>query len=136
MNERTASSNKNAKRLGATLSDRMKQTANAAVPISIELGIVNANLSITPDSVAYSIPKGEYMVNILLTSDPYTSRETHEHSGGAHGGHEGGDGTHTHSGGLHRHMMPPEYRGLQPGDRILIAWCGYEPVVIAIVVSS
>ncbi|MGN0999700.1 MAG: hypothetical protein ACI4PO_09130 [Faecousia sp.] len=127
---------KNMQRLGTTLSNRMKQTSNAAATISVELGKVNVDMSITPDSLGYSVPKGDYMVNLLLTGEIYTSKETHTHSGGAHGGHEGGDGTHFHSGGEHKHFMPSAYRNLQPGDRVLIAWCGNDPVVIAIVVSS
>lgn len=89
---------KNMKRLGATLSNRMKRTANGAVPTAIELGVVNPNLSITTDSLQASIPKGDYMINLMF-------------AGG-------------------------EFRGLQSGDRILVAWCGNEPVVVAIVVSS
>ena len=106
---------KNTQRLGATLSNRMKRTANGAVPTTIELGIVNANLSITTDSLQAAIPKGDYMVNLMLT--------------GANEGHETGDGTNSHT-------LPGAFRGIRAGDRILVAWCGNEPVVIAIVTSS
>ena len=64
---------KNMQRLGATLSGRMKKTAVGAVPTTIELGIVNANLSITTDSLQASIPKGEYMVNLMLTGSRNTT---------------------------------------------------------------
>lgn len=99
--------NSNMQRLGSVLANRMKQTSNAAIPIAIELGTVNANLSITPDSLRVPIPKGDYMVNSLL--------------GAATGAADG-----------HSHTLP----SLRPGNRILIAWCGTEPVVIAVVVSS
>ena len=128
---------KNMQRLGATLSSRMKKTADGAVPTTIELGIVNSNLSITTDSLQAAIPKGEYMVDIRLKCGTYrTSQEDHSHSGGGHGGHMGGSGTHSHDGGDHDHQLPAEFRVLQPGDRVLVAWCGNEPVVIAIVSSS
>ena len=127
---------KNMQKLGSTLSKRMKRTADGAVPTAIELGVVNSNLSITTDSLQAAIPKGDYMVNLMLTGGRSTSAESHTHSGGAHGGHEGGDGSHSHSGGSHSHELPGEFRGLKAGDRVLVAWCGNEPVVIAIVVSS
>lgn len=103
---------KNMQRLGATLSNRMKRTASGAVPTTIELGIVNANLSITTDSLREPIPKGDYMVNFMLTGGTYIG------------------------GGDHSHSLPDGFRGLKAGDRILVAWCGNDPVVIAIVVSS
>lgn len=127
---------KNIEMFANMMSDRMQQAANAAIPNTLELGIVNENMSITPDSFQVPIPQGDYMVNLRLTAAPETKEETHTHSGGGHGGHTGGDGSHSHSGGKHKHKLQPEYRGLQPGDRILIAWCGYEAVVISIVVSS
>lgn len=113
---------KNMQRLGATLSNRMKRTANGAVPTTIELGIVNSNLSITTDSLQEAIPKGEYMVNLMLSGRLTIGGGDHSHGGADH----------SHSGGSHSHVLP----GLKAGDRVLVAWCGNEPVVIAVVVSS
>lgn len=127
---------KNFQRLGATLSNRMKRTADGAVPTTIELGVVNSNLSITTDSLQEPIPRGDYMINLMLTGGITTSTESHTHSGGSHGGHESGSGTHSHDGGEHSHELPITFRGLRSGDRVLVAWCGTEPVVIAIVTSS
>lgn len=131
----------NMQRLGSTLTDRMKKTSSAAIPTTIELGTINSNLSLTTDSIKTPIPKGDYMINLILTSDTYkTSSETHSHSGGSHS-HGGSDhshsgGSHSHDGGDHRHDLPACFRALKSGDRVLVAWCGNEPVVIAIVVSS
>ena len=108
---------KNMQRLGATLSKRMKQTSRDAVGIDVELGTVNANLSITPDSLRASIPKGEYMINLMLTGE----RETTQSYSGEYG---------------HTHEIHTAFRGLQSGDRVLIAWCRNEPVVLAIVIGS
>lgn len=113
---------KNMQRLGSTLSNRMKRTASGAVPTTIELGVVNSNLSITTDSLKAAIPKGDYMVNLILTG-------SFNVSGGEHGGHESGNGTHSHK-------LPGSFRGIRAGDRVVVAWCGNEPVVIAIVTSS
>lgn len=126
---------KNMQRLGATLSNRMKRTANGAVPTTIELGVVNSNLSITTDSLQAAIPKGDYMVNLMLTGSRRTSTESHTHSGGSHAQYSG-SGSHTHSDGEHSHELPSGFRELRSGDRVLVAWCGTEPVVIAIVTSS
>ena len=127
---------KNMQRLGATLANRMKKTADGAVPVTLELGTVHANLSISTDGLQAVIPKGDYMVNLALTGSLTTSTGSHTHSDGSHDGHSEGDGTHTHSGGDHSHELPSAFRGLKGGDRVLVAWCGNEPVVIAIVVSS
>lgn len=131
----------NKERLGSVLDGRMKTTSGAAVPTTIELGIINSNLSLTTDSLQSPIPKGEYMIDARLSSGSYeTSSATHTHSGGSHShsdsshSHSGGD--HSHSGGSHAHRLPEVFRGLSAGDRVLVAWCGNEPIVIAVVVSS
>lgn len=127
----------NTKRLATVLSDRMKVTSSAAVPKTVELGTYNADQSITPDSLRVRVPKGEYMINFMLAGDIYTSSETVSLSGGAHGGHESGSGHHSHTNdGNHNHRLPPNFFPLQAGDRILIVWCGTEPIVVAKVVSS
>lgn len=111
---------KNMQRLGATLANRMKQTSSAAIKTTVELGTVNENLSITPDSLRVSIPKGDYMVNLMLTGDRKTTQ--------SYSGENGEYG--------HNHEIHTAFRGLQSGDRVLIAWCRNEPVVLAIVVGS
>ena len=107
----------NMQKLGTTLQNRMKKTSDAAVPMTMDLGIVNANMSITTDILKAAIPKGDYMVNLMLTGGRSTSSESH------------GDGS-------HKHELPSAFRGLRAGDRVLVAWCGDEPVVIAVVTSS
>lgn len=108
---------KNMQRFANVMAKQMNRSSQAAVRTTIELGTVNANMSITPDSLRVAIPKGDYMVNLMLTGEKYTGYgDLGEYS--------------------HRHELPAEQRGLKPGDRILIAWCGNEPVVIAVVVSS
>lgn len=99
----------NIQKLGNILAGRMKKTANAAVPTTVELGTIRENLSLTTDSLRSAVPRGEYMVNLMLTQ----SRTD-------------GDAE----------PLPDTFRGLKSGDRVLVAWCGHEPVVIAIVVGS
>lgn len=109
----------NMQRLGDTLANRMKKTSAAAVTTTLELGRIAGNMSLTTDTLRASIPKGEYMVNLMLVGSFRTGTDT--------GKEEVDD---------HSHQLPENFRGLQAGDRVLVAWCGNEPVVIAIVVSS
>lgn len=122
----------NVQRLGEILHGRMTRTASEAQSICLELGTITASLGLTTDSIKTPIPKGCYMVDISLSGSYQTVSASHTHSGGSHGGHTAGDGGHTHSGGSHTHGMP----SLKSGDRVLVAWCGNEPVVVAVVVSS
>ena len=123
-------------KLGDILASRMVKTAEGAVPTTIELGTIGTNLSLTTDSLKATIPRGDYMVNLALASKTYrTSEESHTHSGGEHEQKEY-DGAHTHEDGEHDHRLPEAFRGLAVGDRVLVAWCGFEPVVIAVLVSS
>lgn len=121
----------NTKRLANVLANRMKETSNASRRTIIELGTYNMDGSITPDSLRTRIPKGEYMINFMLIDDTFTSADTISISGGAHAQKEG-SGYHEHNNvGEHTHKVPRKLFPLQPNDRILIAWCGTEPVVIA-----
>ena len=126
----------NTKRLAKVLANRMKDTSNAAVRTTVELGTYNMDGSITPDSLRVRIPKGEYMINFMLTDDTFTSSDTISISGGEHVQKEG-SGYHEHNNvGEHSHKVPLKLQPLIAGDRILIAWCGTEPVVIAKVIKG
>lgn len=120
-------SNSNIQKLGNTLAGRMQRTAHAAVPTTLELGTINQNMSLTTDGLRSEIPKGDYMVALHMAATSYqTSSETHTHTGDDH----------SHSGGAHSHALPSVFRSIRPGDRVLVAWCGNEPIVISIIVSS
>lgn len=108
----------NMQRLGDTLASRMKKTSAAAIPTTIELGTINSNLSLTTDSLPVAIPKGDYMLNLMLASGSYITASA------------------TVEGSTHSHALPASFRSLKEGDRVLVAWCGNEPVVLAVVVSS
>ena len=110
--------NSNIKKLGETLAGRMIRTANAAVPTMLELGKINDNLSLTTDSLRSAIPKGDYMVALHLASNSYWTGYASTYDGS------------------HSHALPSVFRQVRAGDRVLVAWCGNEPIIISIVVSS
>lgn len=104
----------NLQKLGNTLAGRMQKTASAAVPTTLELGRINENLSLSTDSLRSAIPKGDYMVALHMTGSTYRTSYDEAHS----------------------HELPNVIRKLKAGDRVLVAWCGNEPIIISIVVSS
>lgn len=118
---------KQAQRLGAVLAGRMQRTVKAHSRAALELGTIGSDLSLTIDGMAGRVSPTNYMVDLRLTHDTYKTDET-THS------HDGGD--HSHSDGEHRHRLPSVFRKLEPGDRVLVAWVGNEPVIVAIVISG
>lgn len=110
----------NIQKLGSLLDSRMKQNSGAATKTVLEFGVINGNLSLTTDSIKTPIPKGDYMTSLSLTHNDYKGYDQ-----------ENGGDTEAHS-----HRMPSVFRRIQPGDRVLVAWVGFEPVVVDILVSS
>lgn len=117
---------KNVERLGRVFANRATKTArdvSGKLPGKVELGTINGSLALVPDSIRIPIPKGDYMVNLMMTGDFLTEDTSPTCS-------EGGTCTH------HHRLPENEYRGLKSGDRVFMAWCGNEPVVLSIVVAS
>ena len=136
----------NIQRLSNTLASRMAKTAKRAVPLTLELGIINGDLSLSVDTLSGTISPKDYMIDLQLTHETYYTYTELNSSTNAPHVHQGaecqhpqaaGNGQHVHnSDGLHDHRVPSVFRRVQPGDRVLVAWVGYEPVIIAIVVSG
>ncbi len=105
--------------LGELLSAQMQRIQSAGTPQLVEFGVIQDDLSLRVDSLKDEIPKGEYLLNLLLT--------------GLTGGSlvSSVDGTHPH-----RHTLPASLRGIRPSDRVLVLWVGNQPVVLAILAIS
>lgn len=110
---------KSMERLGKVLDSRNKSTTKATfngIKDKIELGTIDGSLALIPDSLGIPIPKGDYMLPITLTGEFNTK-----------------DATCTTT---HNHRLPDNFREIKSGDRVIMAWCGNEPVIISIVVPS
>lgn len=99
--------------LGNTLHRGMQDVVTGNRSVIMELGIINADMSLTTDSYPQPLPCGSYMVSLHLTSDPGLVIER-------------SDG-HTHD---------ISTRTLRSGDRVLVARVGTERIVTAIVTNS
>jgi len=106
----------NMKRLGNVLAGRMQSTAKKNIPTTLELGKINDDMSLSVDGLNNRIMPNDYMVDIRLTHKDYKTDESLLNT--------------------HSHRMPSVFRKLKGGDRVLVAWIGYEPIIVAIVVSG
>lgn len=107
-------------RLATVLSRRMKQENES--PMVLDFGEVQGNYSLVTNTFPIPIPKGDYSVC------RHVGGLTFEISEGVHGGHEEGDT------GWHTHIVEPP--GIEPGDRVLVAWVQSEAVVVDIIKKS
>ena len=138
--------NKQVEELGKLMNEQMKSIALGNKGITVELGKIGANMSLSTDSLSNAIPRGEYMISLHLRNVPMIidsseveliteneSLSTEDAEGHSHGIQE-----HAHEIKAHLHTVeiPSKLRGIQPGDRVIVAWVGTEPVVVDIVVSS
>lgn len=132
------------KKLGDVISRRIQDTNRANHVTYLELGTINADLSLKIDGLNGNIRPKDYMVSLHLTHENYftynelnsSTNAPHVHSGGQHS-QESGNGYHTHStDGLHDHRVPSVFRRLKAGDRVLVAWIRYNPIIVDIVVSG
>lgn len=118
--------------LGKLMDGQMKNVMRANMGISLELGVIGSNLSLSVASLGNAIPKGDYMVslhlidNIMKLNTTDVALSTDQADG------------HSHTINEHKHTvtLPARLRGIKAGDRVLVAWVGTEPVVVDIVVSS
>jgi len=115
--------NTGASKLAQVIAERI--ASQTKQPDTLELGTIQADMSLKLDRFVVPIPQGDYLICRSLTlPDPMAI--TTEAAVGDHG-------THTHS-----VPRPDQLAPLSPGDRVLVAWVndGIDPIVIDVVVSS
>lgn len=117
---------------GNIMDTHMKEIYRSNTTVSVELGTISGDMSLSVGSLQNAIPKGDYMVSLHLTVGslvldttkiPLTTKEADEHK-------------HSIDEHMHKITLPTQMRGLRAGDRVLVLWAGTEPVVVDIVVSS
>lgn len=105
-------------KLGDTLNNRMCRVNRSNQALSPEIGTITGGLGLKVGSVSNTIPKGDYLVSRDLTmSNPMTTTSTVEDH-------------------AHNVTLPSKLGPLKSGDRVLVVWCGYEPVVVAVLENS
>ena len=104
--------------LGMLMNSQMKNIMKRNTGITLELGTINNDMGLSVASLGNAIPKGDYMVSLHLSQESLeietSTEEEHEHVV----------------------SLPANLRGLQAGDRVIVAWVGTEPIVVDVVVSS
>lgn len=139
------SGNKGANKLARVLQERIIKLSRQ--PETLELGTIQNDYSLLTDHFPVPIPKGEYLICRSLSHDPNqpltTTKEgqgNHPHGPSGEHSQYSGSGQHSHpdTEGTHVHdiVLPESMHPLKPGDRVLVAWIGAEPVIIDIVLSS
>ncbi len=103
------------------INDHIKGVFNASNKPCVEFGIITADNGLKIDRFPTAIPKGDYMLSSHIAGDSI------EISGGTHSGHLSGNGEHKHE------IILP---ALKAGDRVVVLWCGNEPVVVAVIIRS
>lgn len=108
--------------------ERLAQTIRGAIarqtaaPPVLELGTIQADLSLRVDRFPIPIPAGDYLVSRHLNlPDPLVTTA------------EALSGEFRHN---HAVPRPEKLAPLKPGDRVLVAWVDDDPVVIDVVVMS
>jgi len=124
---------------GELLNQQMQRVRKSEKQRVLELGTIKDDLSLTVDSLKDTIPKGDYLIALRLTAltgdDLRSHVIAHVHEGGGHSQYSG-SGVHSHTDGEHYHVLPEPLRGIRPGDRVVVAWIGGQPIVMDIVTGS
>lgn len=107
-------------KLARTISQRAEKVAGKAErDLILDFGQIQGDMSLLTNTFPIPIPRDDYHVCRLIGGLSYGI------SGGAHGGHESGNGSHSHT------AQPPQ---IKSGDRVLVAWIQNEAVVIDVVI--
>lgn len=104
-------------KLGLTFNKRAHQVQKATKGLTPEIGTITGSLGLHVNSVSNTIPKGAYLIARDLTLG------------------KKGDKFETSSGG-YTVPIPEKMASVKSGDRVLVIWCGNEPVVVSVLEES
>lgn len=113
-------------KLAIVLSSRMKKENES--PLVLDFGRIQANGSLITNTFPCPVPEGDYSVCRHLTLGKAGEALAEISDSGKHGGHSDGDGSHGHI-----VEIPEKMRGIQPGDKVLVAWIQNEAVVVDLI---
>lgn len=105
----------NIEKLGETLQSRMHTVKKSNGNALLELGTISSSLALVPDQSPGPIPEGEY--SICRTASDKVMKKKKVVTGSVY-------------------MEDIHYQKLKDGDRVLLAWCGNEPVVIDVIAGE
>lgn len=106
------------------ISERAQKVAGKADrDLILDLGTIQADMSLLTNTFPLPIPKEDYHVCRHVNGFKFKT-DRKENVKGEHSGHEGGTGKHEHW------VKPPE---LMEGDRVLVAWVQNEVVIIDVI---
>lgn len=125
--------------LARAFQERMQVVSHT--PEALDFGEIQEDYSLQLNQYPIPIPATGYFVCRQLTmggageemAKTKSGEGQHDHTACAAlgaGGHQQ-EGTH-----IHTVIIPEKMRGLQPGDHVLAAWVGADPVVIDIILPA
>lgn len=118
-------------KFGDTLNKRMNRIFDGRSSIVAELGTITSNGGLQVPSLSNVIPKGDYLVNKTIdrvVTDTASDTGSDTISVPEHGNF-------TVTIGMSFSVSIP-ICPMGPGDRVLVLWCGNEPIVAAVLKES
>ena len=118
-------------KLGNTLNDRMNKVFSGRSSIVAELGTITSDGGLKVPSLSNTIPKGDYLINKTINR----SASDTAHGSGSDKITVPDHGSFTVTIGMDITVTIP-ICPMGPGDRVLVLWCGNDPIVAAVLKDS
>ena len=114
--------NEGVNRLARVIQDRVKDLGDE--PPFLDFGTIQADMSLLTNMLPISIPRTDYVVCRSVTWGVLGSVLFETQPGGTEEPH------------THEILTDEKRRGLQPGDRVLVAWVGDDACVIDLILPA
>lgn len=90
-------------------------------PVLIDTGVIQGNYDLLTNSFPKPIPVTQYWVCRIITHDPKLPLTVTEINK---------DAEHKHD---HDVRLPRKMWRIQPGDRVLVVWCGSDAIIVDVI---